>query len=97
VTLAWNALNELNAYRVTEIPRRSDADASRPALDQPNDAGRTQRLAALIAAYHAGGGAKENGSSALAIGWKGLARVARFRFWWQARAWSAVKAARKSS
>ena len=69
MTLAWNALNELNAYRITEIPRRSDADATRPALDQPNDVGRTQRLAALIAAYHAGAEAKGNGSTALAIGW----------------------------
>jgi uncharacterized protein len=69
VTLAWNALNELNAYRITEIPRRSDADATRPALDQPNDVGRTQRLAALIAAYHAGAEAKGNGPAALAIGW----------------------------
>jgi DNA helicase HerA-like ATPase len=68
VTLAWNALNELNAYRITEIPRRSDADATRPA-DQPNDVGRTQRLAALTAAYHAGAEAKGNGSTALAIGW----------------------------
>ena len=68
MTLAWNALNELNAYRITEIPRRSDADATRPA-DQPNDVGRTQRLAALIAAYHAGAEAKGNGSTALAIGW----------------------------
>ena len=69
MTLAWNVLNELNAYRITEIPRRSDADATRPALDQPNDVGRTQRLAALIAAYHAGAEAKGNGSAALAIGW----------------------------
>ena len=69
MTLAWNVLNELNAYRITEIPRRSDADATRPALDQPNDIGRTQRLAALIAAYHAGAEAKGNGSAALAIGW----------------------------
>jgi DNA helicase HerA-like ATPase len=69
VTLAWNVLNELNAYRITEIPRRSDAGATRPALDQPNDVGRTQRLAALIAAYHAGAEAKGNGSAALAIGW----------------------------
>ncbi len=50
MTLAWEALNELDAYRVTEIPRRSDADAAQPAQDQPNDPGRTQRLAAQIAA-----------------------------------------------
>ena len=69
MTLAWAVLNELDAYRITEIPRRSDADATQPALGQPNDAGRTQRLAALMAAYHAGAEAKGNGSSALAIGW----------------------------
>ena len=65
MTLAWNALNELDAYRITEIPRRSDVDAAQPARDQVNDAGRTQRLAALTAAYHAGAEA----SSAAAIGW----------------------------
>jgi len=69
MTLAWEALNELGAYRVTEIPRRSDADTAQPAQDQPNDPGRTQRLAALIAAYHAATEAKGNGSAALAIGW----------------------------
>ena len=69
MTLAWHALNELDAYRITEIPRRSDADAVQPTQDQVNDAGRTQRLAALIAAYHAGAEVKGNGSSALAIGW----------------------------
>ena len=58
MTLAWDALNELDAYRITEIPRRSDADAAPPAQDRPNDPGRTQRLAALIAAYHAGGGSQ---------------------------------------
>ena len=69
MTLAWDALNELDAYRVTEIPRRSDADAIQPSRDQPDDPGRTQRVAALIAAYHAGAEAKSNGSAALAIGW----------------------------
>ena len=69
MTLAWDALNELDAYRITEIPRRSDADAAPPGQDRPGDPGRTQRLAALIAAYHVGAEAKENGSSALAIGW----------------------------
>ena len=69
VTLAWDALSELDAYRITEIPRRSGADAPQPAPDQPSDAGRTQRLAALMAAYHGGAGAKDHGSSALAIGW----------------------------
>ena len=69
MTLAWDALNELEAYRITEIPRRSEADMTRPSQDEPVDPGRTQRLAALIAAYHAGAEAKGNGSGALAIGW----------------------------
>ncbi len=69
MTLAWDALNELEAYRITEIPRRSEADVTRPSQDEPIDPGRTQRLAALIAAYHAGAEAKGNGSGALAIGW----------------------------
>ena len=69
MTLAWDALNEPDAYRITEIPRRSDADTAQPSLDRPGDPGRTQRLAALIAAYHAGAEAKGNGAGALAIGW----------------------------
>ncbi len=69
MTLAWDALNELDAYRITEIPRRPEPDAALPSRDESDDVGRTQRLAALIAAYHAGADAKGNGSGALAIGW----------------------------
>ncbi len=64
--LAWEALNELDAYRITEIPRRAEGDVSQPSPEQPDDAGRTQRVAALIAAYHAGAEAKGNGPGALA-------------------------------
>ena len=69
MTLAWDVLNELEAYRITEIPRRFEADVTRPSQDEPIDPGRTQRLAALIAAYHAGAEVKGNGAGALAIGW----------------------------
>ena len=69
MTLVWDALNELDGYRITEIPRRPEPGAAPPSRDEPDDPGRTQRLAALIAAYHAGAEAKGNGSSALAIGW----------------------------
>ena len=69
MTLAWDALNELDAYRITEIPRRSEPDATRSSRDEPDDGGRTQRLAAFIAAYHAGAEARGNGSGAVAIGW----------------------------
>jgi len=66
---AWDVLNELGAYRVTEIPRRPETEGMRPSPDEPADAGRTQRLAALIAAYHAGAQAQGDGSGALVIGW----------------------------
>ena len=62
-------LTELVAYRITEIPRRPDADDIEAPRDQSGDPGRTQRLAALIAAYHAGVGAESDGHPALAIGW----------------------------
>ena len=69
---AWDTLNELGAYRITEIPRRPAAEAvgpARPAEGEPGDTGRTQRLAALLAAYHAGAQTKGNGAGALAVGW----------------------------
>src|SRR5271166_4379040 len=66
--LAWGGLNELDAYRITEIPRRPDAGTAQRQSDQPNDPGRTQRIAALVAAYHVGAGSSHN-AGALAIGW----------------------------
>jgi uncharacterized protein len=69
VTLGWPELTELDAYRITEIPRRTDTGETEAPRDQPGDPGRTQRLAALIAAYHAGAGAKSDGHGALALGW----------------------------
>jgi uncharacterized protein len=65
VTLAWQEFSELDGYRVTEIPRRPDAGEAEASREQPHDPGRTQRLAALVAAYHAGTGAR----GALAMGW----------------------------
>jgi DNA helicase HerA-like ATPase len=61
-------VRELDAYRVTEIPRRPDAGTSEAPQERPNDSGRTQRFAALVAAYHAGAETKD-GRGALAIGW----------------------------
>jgi len=77
VTLAWDGLRELDAYRVTEIPRRPDAGTSEAPQERPNDSGRTQRFAALVAAYHAGaetkngnaGGLANGNTGALAVGW----------------------------
>src|SRR6266480_5610083 len=66
--LAWDALSGLDAYRITEIPRRAEPGAA-PAPADSDDPGRTQRLAALVAAYHAGAEVKGDGSGALAIGW----------------------------
>ena len=65
--LAWPELDGLDAYRITEIPRRPDTEQTAAPPDRPGDAGRTQRLAALVAAYHAGAGVQ--GSGALALGW----------------------------
>jgi DNA helicase HerA-like ATPase len=59
---AWQALDGLGAYRITEIPRRPDAAAA-------GDAGRAQRIAALVAAYHAGVGPGEGDTGTLAVGW----------------------------
>jgi hypothetical protein len=80
VTLGWPELTALDAYRITEIPRRPGAGETGAHAGLPNDPGRTQRLAALIAAYHAGAGAgagvgakendaEDNGPGALAVGW----------------------------
>src|SRR5580704_1183005 len=76
VTLGWPELTALDAYRVTEIPRRPGPGETRASAGLPNDPGRTQRLAALIAAYHAGvgvgvkgNGVEGNDSGALALGW----------------------------
>jgi DNA helicase HerA-like ATPase len=74
MTLTWDALNELDAYRISEIPRRPEADPAQPSPAQPApgqaaDPGRAQRLAALIAAYHAGADAKDSGSGAVTLGW----------------------------
>ena len=45
----------LPAYRITEIPRRDDGPAAEPGQRaETSDPGRAQRVAALVAAYHAG-------------------------------------------
>jgi len=65
--LAWDALGGLDAYRITEIPRRPEPGPA-PAQAESDDPGRIQRLAALVAAYHAGAETR-GGSGAVAIGW----------------------------
>ena len=58
-------LGSLEAYRITEIPRRRDA-AEHGQRDEA-DPGRPQRVAALMAAYHAGIAGQQAG--AVAFGW----------------------------
>jgi hypothetical protein len=50
---AWRRLCGLDAYRITEIPRRDDGAAER-GTGTERDPGRAQRVAALVAAYHVG-------------------------------------------
>ena len=71
MTLAWDVLNQLGAYRVTQIPRRPGArpDADDAGTIPAGDTGRAQRYAALLAAYHAGAETKGNGDGAVAVGW----------------------------
>jgi uncharacterized protein len=49
-----SALQGLDAYAVREIPRREDAHPDGGAARPGADAGRAQRVASLVAAYHAG-------------------------------------------
>jgi uncharacterized protein len=67
--LASAVLEQLEAYRITEIPRRPDADHAQVPDHQRDDPGRPQRAAALVAAYHAGAGSVDDGKGALAFGW----------------------------
>ncbi len=61
MTLAWEVFGGLDAYRITEIPRgRKPARGRQP----PDDSGRAQRVAALVAAYHVGVHGQASGSSA---------------------------------
>ena len=50
----WDLVRELPACRLTEVPRRRSVEEPEPAAGR--DEGRDQRLAALVATYHAGGG-----------------------------------------
>jgi uncharacterized protein len=61
------ALQGLDAYLVREIPRRVDDFSDAGAARKVPDPGRAARLAALVAAYHAGVAA--GGASAVAFGW----------------------------
>src|SRR5882724_9691121 len=62
------ALQRLAAYLVEEIPRRADAELDKGREQRAADAGRAQRLSALVAAYHAGI-TPADGAGAVAFGW----------------------------
>lgn len=53
MTSAWRRLCGLDGYRITEIPRRHEGENDRGS-EAERDPGRAQRVAALVAAYHAG-------------------------------------------
>ena len=71
---AWQRLEVLDAYRVTQVPRRRDEDSppfSRAAAG--HDDGRAARSAVLTSAYHAatsgGGDADGTAAGTIAVGW----------------------------
>ena len=64
---AWQRLSDLDACRVTRIPRRSQ-DAADPARPADRDTGRPQRAAALASAYHAGI-SRQADAGPVAMGW----------------------------
>src|SRR6202044_1624068 len=65
MTLNWDGLNGLGAYRITEIPRQSG-----DATDEIQDVGRRQRIAALSAAFHSAAGRDERAANdTIAFGW----------------------------
>jgi uncharacterized protein len=51
----WKRLEAAGAYRITEIPRPDEGIAPEEASRSLADQGMSQRIAALAAAYHAGG------------------------------------------
>ena len=65
---AWQRLSDLDACRVTRIPRRTQDGAADPARPADRDTGRPQRAAALASAYHAGISRPTDGSP-VAVGW----------------------------
>jgi DNA helicase HerA-like ATPase len=70
VDWARTPLCVLPAYRITEIPRRVDAAGNESGQrDENTDPGRPQRVAALVAAYHAGIADGAADAGALAFGW----------------------------
>ena len=65
---AWQRLSDLDACRVTQIPRRPQDAAADPARPADRDTGRPQRAAALASAYHAGI-SRQADAGPVAVGW----------------------------
>ena len=65
---AWQRLSDLDACRVTRIPRRPQDPAADPARPADRDTGRPQRAAALASAYHAGISPQAD-AGPVAVGW----------------------------
>jgi uncharacterized protein len=65
---AWQRLSDLDACRVTRIPRRPQDATADPARPADRDTGRPQRAAALASAYHAGISRPTDGGP-VAVGW----------------------------
>ncbi|HXT89522.1 MAG TPA: ATP-binding protein [Trebonia sp.] len=65
--MAATGLQGLTAYLVREIPRRDDAHSAAGPAHEMRDAGHAQRLAALVAAYHAG--VADDEPRPVAFGW----------------------------
>ena len=91
---AWQRLSDLDACRVTQIPRRSPEATpdGRPGSDR--DPGRPQRVAALSSAYHAGISRQPTRAPSP---WAGSASrpAARWTFCWPARPCAAAPGRRR--
>src|SRR5215472_9876098 len=69
VAWSWTPPGLLEGYRITEIPRRPDVSARESGRRDEADPGGPQRVAALVAAYHAGVACGAAASGAIAFGW----------------------------
>src|SRR5262252_6967837 len=69
VAWSWTPLGLLEGYRITEIPRRQDVSERESGRRDEADPGGPQRVAALVAAYHAGVACGAAASGAIAFGW----------------------------
>ncbi|HEX6520999.1 MAG TPA: ATP-binding protein [Streptosporangiaceae bacterium] len=69
MTLSWEALAGLDAYRIIEIPRHGQATDVTHEPHHVSDPGHAQRVAALVGAYYAVSHAGGEQPAPLAFGW----------------------------